>query len=127
MSQIRPWQAALFVVALLVLGVSLGWSILGRQRVRNADAVVLVDAHTGDLYRYPVTGRRAVMLPEKNPDTGEYTLLSVYKDDEGNWRLTGGATAALADMQAGGAETPAISDPRGPVSVSGTTIEAVRP
>ncbi|MEZ6319114.1 MAG: hypothetical protein R3B49_10240 [Phycisphaerales bacterium] len=126
MSQIRPWQAALFVVAILVLGGSVVLSMMGSRGVRNANSVVMVDVKTGDLFEFSVSGHMAVFVPEMNPETGQETLLSVYRDDEGAWRLTGGSISALQDLQKQGVDTSAVGDGRGPLQVSDRSVQTVR-
>lgn len=88
MDQVKPWQIGLFIAAILVVIVSLWWT-LGRTTPasRLADVMIFVDAETGSLYAFPVGGGKAVMPPEKNPDTGKVSLVPVYKDDSGVWLM----------------------------------------
>jgi len=125
MSQIRPWQAALFVVAILVLGVSLWWSVMGGERVRETDRVYVVDLASGDRYTVNVSGHAAAMYPEKNPETGEYSLWPIYKDDSGTWKLE---PRAMADLQGIDTDKSALVNPAtGEVKVSDRSPRRIQP
>ena len=87
MGQLKPWQIVLIVVALAVLGGSVAWTVFGGKKVDLADSMMLVDVTNGDLYRLDITGTRGIMIPGRNPETNEETLLPVYKNDAGQWTL----------------------------------------
>lgn len=124
MSQIRPWQAALFVVAILVLGGSVVWSVMSGRGAKHINAIHLVDVTNGDRFIVDVSGHAAAMYPEKNPDTGEYSLWPAHKDDEGVWRLEPRAMAELRELKA---DRSAVDDSTGKVEVTDRSPRKIRP
>lgn len=52
-----------------------------------AHKVMLVDVTNGQLFEF-ATDKKAVALPEKNPETGQETLLPVLKEADGKWRVS---------------------------------------
>lgn len=73
--KIKPWQIALFVVAILAV---LGTTVLsmGSDEPRLTKRVLLVDVTTGQLFEKN-TNSGAAVIPELNPETGKATLLPV--------------------------------------------------
>lgn len=125
MGDIKPWQAVLFVVALLVLGGSIAWNVLGGKRVDLTDKVLMADVETGDRFWFDVSGRAAAMYPEKHPDTGRYTLLPIEEHGDGQWRIL---PRAMEDFKSIEGETPAVTDPgEGIVRVTDQSPRTTRP
>ena len=87
MERLKPWHLVLFGAAFLGLAITTYRMIFG-ESVPLTSKIVLVDVVTGDLFEAKVGGRVAAVLPEKNPDTGQFTLLPVSKDDAGVWTVS---------------------------------------
>ncbi len=86
MDGIKPWQLAIIVIG-LVGGIGLvGWNLLSQRSLNTPDQLILMDVTTGQRYIADVSGRKAIFIPEKNPETLEYTLLPIVKGDDGKWR-----------------------------------------
>lgn len=86
MDGVKPWQLAVIVIG-LVCGLGLvGWQIFGGEKIHTPDRLMLMDVTTGQRYIADVSGHRAIFIPEKNPETSEYTLLPIVKGDDGKWR-----------------------------------------
>lgn len=98
MENIKPWQAVLMVLAVVVLGMTI-WNQLSKPRVDLPGTVLVVDVETGDLYRMKLGKRNGAYFPERNPETDRHTLMPVEQDDSGEWRIVGHAMAALADVE----------------------------
>jgi hypothetical protein len=87
MDGIKPWQLAIIIIG-LVGGIGLvGWNLFSGQRIQQADSVVMVDVNTGALFEFSVKGSKSVLIPAKNPETGERTLLPVDKAEGGGWMI----------------------------------------
>ncbi|MFN0133229.1 MAG: hypothetical protein ACKVW3_11985 [Phycisphaerales bacterium] len=97
-SSVKPWQIVVLVAALVVGAVSAYYMFGNQERVKFAGEILLVDVTTGDLYSYPIGGKRAIMIPAKNPDTGKVALLSVDKI-EGKWIVGQRDLAALPRIE----------------------------
>ncbi len=83
----KPWQIGVIAIGLLGgLGL-VGWQLFGGERIHTPDELVLMDVITGDRFVADVSGRRGVILPARNPDTQEYTLLPIQQDEQGVWRV----------------------------------------
>ncbi|MCB9845657.1 MAG: hypothetical protein H6811_06695 [Phycisphaeraceae bacterium] len=80
MGQMKKWQLALFVLAVLALAGGL-WYTMGRGKVTTAGNIQLVDVVTGDRFVGDTSGRKVVFLPAKNPDTGKDTLVPYQEVD----------------------------------------------
>ena len=107
MGDVKPWQIVLFVAAVVVVGVSLGWMVLGGKRVDLPNEAVFADVSNGDLYTVNLRGRRSAMVPSKNPETGEWTLFPVERDESGAWRIT---ERARFDFEAMDVDKSAVKD-----------------
>jgi hypothetical protein len=82
------WHGVIIVAA--VAAVSWGaFRTLARSGdgVRFATELLFIDVTTGDLFTFDVSGQRAVVVPEKNPESGKLTLLGVEKHDDGKWYI----------------------------------------
>ncbi len=110
MGHLKPWQAVLMIVAIVVLAVSLWINLLGGD-VPNPGSITVADVETGELFYIDTSGRKVALLPATNPNSGERTLFPVRKDDDGTWKITRmgmgalgsyeGPAAALADRGSG--------------------------
>ncbi len=98
MDGMKPWQIGLFIVAVVVLGGSLAFSFLGGSSVNLKDSHILIDVTNGDRFTFSTRGRRAMALPEKNPDSGEYTLLPIIENDD-SWVIVPRAMGMLENME----------------------------
>jgi len=98
MDRMKPWQIGLFVGAVVVLGASLAWSMMGGEKVNIAGGITVVDVKTGDLYSVNLRGSRSVMIPARHPETKERTLFPVIKED-GEWRLVERYARALERVE----------------------------
>ncbi|RMH13962.1 MAG: hypothetical protein D6695_02530 [Planctomycetota bacterium] len=87
MDEVKPWQLAVVIIGLLGgLGL-LAWNLFGGEKIDTPDELVLMDVITGDRFIADVSGRKGVILPAKNPDTQQYTLLPIAKGEDGTWRV----------------------------------------
>lgn len=111
MRRFKPMHGVLFAaagVAAAWLVYSLGWRGAGVTRVGT---VVMADVTTGELFSFNVSGRRAVVVPERNPRTGKPALLGVERAPDGRWFIrerhrpllsrVEGPHAAVADAETG--------------------------
>jgi len=120
MDGVKPWQLAVIIIGLVGgLGL-LGWQIFGGEKLHTGNEIVLMDVMTGDRFVADVSGSKTVILPEKHPETGAYTLLPITEDDAGRWyvkRLNEVSTLpqdqlkGVADFQSGLA-APSDAPPR---------------
>ena len=96
MKSLKPWQIGLFIAAALVLGASLWWSFRTKGPEANMSRrAVLVDIKTGELFTRS-TKNRPLLLPEKNPETGEANLWPAA-EHEGEWKLDGRVLAMIEE------------------------------
>jgi hypothetical protein len=79
MGQVKPWQAVLFAVAFVAIGLCVYWS-LGRSDVKLADSLRMVDVNTGEEFYLPI-GKGGATIPGRNPRTNEMTLMPVIAKD----------------------------------------------
>ena len=124
MDDIKPWHIVLIVAAIGVLGFSVFKFGLGKSdESLMADSITMVDAESGQLFSFSLKGRRGVMVPGKNPDTGKYTLMPVSKTDAGDW------VVGRRDLQAIGyveGSVSSIDRSTGVVTTNGESPIAVR-
>jgi hypothetical protein len=120
MDGVKPWQMAVIVIGLLGGTGLLAWNVMGGEKVKQIDELVLMDVVTGDRFVADVRGRKGVILPAKHPETQEYTLLPIAKGEDGQWRvqhlrevsfLPRERLTAIADLESGIA-TPSTSSVR---------------
>jgi hypothetical protein len=88
MSELRPWQMALFIGAFLVFAGSVLYQCKysDSAEVTLPDSVTMVDMATGDLFESPLPKKRAVSFPAPHPDTKANTLFPADLI-EGKWCL----------------------------------------
>lgn len=88
MDNVKPWQVVLIVAAVGVLGFSVWkFALSDGLEAQMVDSVYMVDVGTGQIYEFNITGRRGVMIPGKNPDTGKYSLMPVQQTENGSWTI----------------------------------------
>jgi hypothetical protein len=97
MQQLRPWQIVLFVAAVLALGF-IGYKVIRGNGINVEHDLLVVDVITGELYEIDTNGR-GIVLPTKNPATGERTMFAIFKDEDGQWFLEGRALGAVLDRE----------------------------
>ncbi len=99
MNELKPWQMILIAAAVLVLGFT-GWRMMSGTKVDQPDGYMTVDVMTGQLYMLQKGRAKGMLLPAKNPDTGDRTLYPVVQDEStGDWSLHEGyATTITEDM-----------------------------
>ncbi|MEM7628074.1 MAG: hypothetical protein AAF356_01490 [Planctomycetota bacterium] len=83
----KPWQIILMIVALLVLGGSIAWQLSSSDEPEVGGDVLLVDIRSGEVFRANTSGRRAVVIPAKHPDTGERTIYPAERTESGDLRI----------------------------------------
>lgn len=86
MQDLKPWHIGLFVAAAAVMVGSFWFTLSDDSGADLADAIIMVDVSTGDLYRFSLTDR-GVVIPARNPDTDKRALLPIQKEEDGKWRL----------------------------------------
>lgn len=88
MMHAKPWQIA--VVALGLIGGVAGivYAVRSNPGLDLAKSILYVDAQTGELFDIEIPSKGSLGVPEKNPTTGKDTLLPVFKDDSGTWRVS---------------------------------------
>jgi hypothetical protein len=106
MGNAKPWQIILVLASLLVFGYSV-WKFGFSGGPDLPDAVLLVDVKTGNLFEIDISGRKAAAYPEKHPDTGEYTLMPIEKNEDGSWKIASRMMVVLEGIEG---EMPAVLD-----------------
>ena len=99
MGGIKVWQWAVFGAAVVALAWFACSALGGRNGVRFARGVTMIDVTTGELFSFEVGGRRAVVVPERNPRTGKAALLGVEKVDDGRWFIRERHLPNLANVE----------------------------
>jgi len=92
----QGFAAGLAVVAVIVLCTGIWFSFFTGGAPKPPSSVTLLDVKTGELYQ---TSTKRLMLPAKNPDSGERCLFPVFKDDEGEWRIGTHYQGAVAGIE----------------------------
>lgn len=122
MGDAKPWQIILIVVAVVGVGFSVwrfGFASQGDRHLL-ADSIVMIDVNTGELFEFSLRGRRGVMVPASNPQTGLEALLPVFQSEtDGGWMVSRRDIDALRDSniefravdRATGRATPASATP----------------
>ena len=90
MEKVKPWQIILMIAAVGVLGFSV-WKFgfaSGSDKGLLADSIIMVDVETGELFEYSLKGKRGVMVPANNPNSGKLSLMPVHKEPDGSWVIT---------------------------------------
>lgn len=100
MQQLKPWQIVLFVAAIGALSFGM-WRIASRPSpaASLANSMTFVDAETGKLFVFPVGGGKAVMPPERHPDTKKISLVPVFQNDQGDWLVPDRYTQVLKILE----------------------------
>lgn len=118
MDKIKPWQLILIVLAIAVLGFSV-WKYGGGKSPESqlANSMMLVDVQTGQRFIADISGKKSVLLPARNPDTQEVSLIPVYEED-GSWFLWERYRTAISQITV---SPDAVPDVNGPVRVTDAT------
>ena len=99
MENVKPWQVILFVVAIAALGYSMMKVGFGNSpESRMAESMMLIDVQTGQLYIRDISGKKAFIIPDRNPDSKEIALLPVVEED-GEWFLVERYASALDQIE----------------------------
>jgi hypothetical protein len=93
MKGMKPWQIVVIVAAVLAVSYTV-YRSLTSDAPRLTTRLTLVDITTGDLFEAS-TAKTSAVIPEKNPDTGAFTLFPVAKDDKGVWHVSTRYLASL--------------------------------
>jgi len=87
MSEIKPWQIIIIVVAVVVLAFS-GWRMMGSSIEKGPTGYMTVDVITGQLYLLKKGKAKGLLLPALNPDTKQRTLYPVNREENSEeWTL----------------------------------------
>ena len=87
MGELRPWQIAVMVLAVVVLSGSILWQCNDQSKVIDlANHVTVADVVTGDLFDAPLPSGKAVVYPAKNPETGQVSVFPVASE-AGQWQV----------------------------------------
>lgn len=126
MGDVKPWQLILMIAAIGVLGFSVwnfGFKSKGDLDLL-ADSVVMIDVTTGDLFEFSLKGRRGVVVPAVNPDTGTRTLIPVEPGPEGQgWSVSERNLNVLRSLEV---QISAIDRSTGRATPSGQTPKRIR-
>ena len=95
MSQVKPWQIVLIIVAVAAAGTSAYLTLSGGSEIQTDDHVLLVDITSGELFSFPTGGHKAIVTPAKNPGTGKVALFRVFKNNAGDWTVSSRDLSAL--------------------------------
>jgi hypothetical protein len=109
MGQAKPWQIAVLVVGVLVLGISLFMSIFRGGGPEFSSSIVLVDVTTGKLYEVNRPERMTLSLPAADPRKNP-PVKSLYpaKNVDGKWYVN---ERVLGDLASSKIETSGL-DPK---------------
>ncbi len=82
MDGMKLWQKVLLVVAAIVLVGGVWYSFRGKGP-EFGDRLYFVDLASGDIYVFNLKGTHGLMIPAKNPETGQRTLIPIQIDPDG--------------------------------------------
>lgn len=82
--KLRPWHYVLFAAAILAAAYGV-YAALGGPAAKLKNEFYLADVQSGELFRYSM--QKSMIVPAKNPDTGNASLFPVTKVD-GKWKMT---------------------------------------
>lgn len=117
MDNIKPWQIAIFAVAIVAIVVSFTLTQCRGDNVRMQHEMVLVDVKSGALYRVSARRERPILPPERHPETGEHSLMPVSQDSDGRWMILQRHLPMIAEMDV---SPDAIDMSTGAVSTEGS-------
>ena len=83
----QGFAAVLAIVAVLVLVGGVYVSFFNSGSPKPPESMTLIDFNTGELFSAKL-GSRSYVIPMKNPNSGERTLLPVVQEDNGDWVVT---------------------------------------
>ncbi|GEM_PF-2765833 len=80
-------------IAAIILGLTVGIGSIAYQIIRASDTVIpgnpqvtMIDISTGETF-IADRAKKAVMIPEKNPVSGEIALVRIFLDEAGTWKV----------------------------------------
>jgi hypothetical protein len=99
MGQAKPWQVAVVAVGVIVLGISLYFSVFRNGGAEFVSRVYMVDVTTGKLYQFDRPNDRvAISWPAEDPKTKQRVLYKVARDpDTKKWMVN---ERVLGDLNA---------------------------
>jgi hypothetical protein len=115
MGQVKPWQIAVVVVGVLVLGISLFMSVFRDDGVEFSQTIMLVDVTTGKLYEVGRPDGMAISLPATDPRKNPPAkTLYAAKNVDGKWyvneRMLGELGASKIAVQGLDPKTGLLAD-----------------
>ncbi|MFK7885156.1 MAG: hypothetical protein AB8F26_13345 [Phycisphaerales bacterium] len=125
MDNVKPWQVILLVAAVGALGFS-AWKFgFGGDRLsaQMSNGVIMMDVNTGELFEYSLKGRRGVMVPGENPNSGELSLMPVQEDEQGRWYITNRDMDALQYVEVEASRVDRATGTAEPVDTSPTRVD----
>ena len=123
MSGMKLWQKIVIVIGFVGAVVLLGRLILKDDGIKIKSKELMVDVSSGDLFEYSLKKNKGSMIPAKNPDTGEYALFPVYRDDDGDYYIVGRYMSGMRDLDV---EPTAIDPSTYRVTVSDSKVKKIR-
>jgi len=122
MSEMRPWQVALFIGAFLVLAGSVLYQckFSPDAAVELPTRVTMVDMASGDLFESPLPTKKAVSFPAAHPDTKSKTLFPADLI-EGKWCLDRRYVPYIKDLVPKGDDL-ILDRKTGEVKITSTTL-----
>lgn len=120
MKDMKPWQIGLIIAAVLAVSYSV-YRSLSSDAPKLATRITLVDIATGDLFQAS-TAKVSAIIPEKNPDTGAFSLFPATKDDKGVWHI---APRYLSGLDPKMPATALVSAKTGEVKVKSESVRSI--
>lgn len=117
----KPWHIAVIVAAVLAVSFMV-YRTLNSDAPKLTSKITLVDLGSGELFEAR-TGKISAIIPEKNPDTGAFTLFPAVKDEHGVWHV---ATRYLQGMDPKTPTTALVSAKTGEVRVKSESVRTIK-
>lgn len=121
MKGMKPWHIAVIVAAVLSVSFMV-YRTLASDTPKLTSRITLVDLGSGELFEAQ-TGKISAIIPEKNPDTGAFTLYPAVKDDKGVWHVAPRYLQGLDPKAPAGA---LVSSKTGEVRVKSETVRSIK-
>lgn len=97
MQKVKPLQIVLFVAAVGAIAFT-SYRLIRGDGIKMSDHLLVVDITSGELFEIDTNGK-GIVLPAKNPSTGERTLYPMYRDDNGDLILEERGLARLEEHE----------------------------
>jgi hypothetical protein len=95
----KPVQIAIIVIGLLVGAFGIFLAMSGNAGPDLSDRMMMVDVTTGETFAVSTKGR-SIVIPYKNPDTEQFTLLPMIQNEEGgDWYVKSRYMVALDEIE----------------------------